>query len=99
MSEPGYLGEDRRQRHGVKFEPTINLGHILTFLGFIIAGFGAWATLDKRVTVIEERAALQAVIDRNQDNILTSNQASIKESLAEIKQQVSRLYERMERKP
>lgn len=94
-------GEDRRQRPppaGVKFDATINLGHILTFLDFILAGFTAWTTLDKRVTVIEERAALQAVVDRNQDGQLTQNMQAIKESLTEIKTQINRISERQDRR-
>lgn len=96
-------GEDRRSYRpppprGVKFDATINLGHVLTFLGFIIAGFTAWTTLDKRVTVIEERAALQAVVDRNQDGQLTQSMQAIKESLTEIKVQINRISERQDRR-
>jgi hypothetical protein len=36
-----------------KFDPTINLGHVLTFLGLVCAGFGAYSMLEKRVTVLE----------------------------------------------
>ena len=39
-------GQDRRTmppppppNHGVKFDPTVNLGHILTFIGFMVAIF------------------------------------------------------------
>lgn len=101
-TQSGWDGEDRRSRaqpaSGVKFDATINLGHILTFLGFILAGFTAWTTLDKRVTVIEERAALQAVVDRNQDGQLTQNMQAIKESLTEIKVQINRISERQDRR-
>lgn len=34
-------------KRSIKFDATINLGHIITFIGFILAGFGAWSTLDK----------------------------------------------------
>lgn len=84
-------------RNGVKFDATINLGHMLTFAGFVIAGFTAWSTLDKRVTVIEERAGFQAQIDRTQDANLAANMAVIKESLGEIKLQVARVSERLDR--
>lgn len=91
------LAESTSQRGKVKFDATINLGHILTFAGFILAGFTAWTTLDKRVTVIEERANTQAIIDRNQDTNLTTNMAAIRESLNEIKQQIARINERQDR--
>lgn len=99
-SRQDWDGQDRRNpppqppkhpKSGVKFDATINLGHMLTFLGFVIAGFTAWSTLDKRVTVIEERAGFQAQIDRNQDATMAANMAVIKEALAEIKLQLSRV--------
>ena len=91
------LAESTSQKGKVKFDATINLGHILTFAGFILAGFTAWTTLDKRVTVIEERANTQAIIDRNQDTNLTTNMAAIRESLNEIKQQIARINDRQDR--
>lgn len=88
-------GQDRRtqEKGGVKFDATINLGHVLTFVGFVIAGFTAWSTLDKRVTVIEERASLQALVDKNQDAILNASMVQIKESLSDIKGRIDRLAE------
>lgn len=47
------------EQPGFKFDKTVNLGHILTFLGFMFAGFGAWTTLDKRVVVLEVAAQQQ----------------------------------------
>lgn len=92
-------GDERRAvRHavpqhpgGVKFDATINLGHVLTFVGFVIAGFTAWSTLDKRLTVIEERATFQAQIDRAQDARLVEHMAAIKEALTDIKSNINRL--------
>jgi uncharacterized protein involved in tellurium resistance len=99
----GWDGQNRRadtqaptQQQGINFDKTINLGHILTFAGFMIAGVGAWTTLDKRVTVIEERANFQAQIDRTQDATQAANMAVIKEALGEIKLQVARLGERLD---
>lgn len=88
---------EHHPKGGVKFDATINLGHMLTFAGFILAGFTAWSTLDKRVTVIEERAGFQAQIDRNQDAVLQASMAAIKESLAEIKTRLSQMSDRMDR--
>lgn len=78
-------------RGGVKFDATINLGHILTFAGFIIAMFGAWTTLDKRVTVIEERAGFQSQVDRAQDAKLAESMVMIKEALADIRANINRI--------
>ena len=99
----GWDGQDRRAEHGhrggVKFDATINLGHVLTFVGFVIAGFTAWSTLDKRLTIIEERATFQAQIDRAQDAKLVESMTQIKESLLDIKGNINRLSERQSNVP
>lgn len=68
----------------VRYDPTVNLGHILTFVGFIVTGAGAYALLDKRVGVLEERsnAAIVQATDR---------QIEQKESLREIKSDIKDL--------
>ena len=70
-----------RHYRRVGFDPTINLGHILTFVGFVVMGFGAWQTLDKRITLTE----LQ-----NQTEELRAVEANARmvESLKELKNDV-----------
>jgi hypothetical protein len=89
-------GQDRRSRaepeaKGVKFDATINLGHVLTFVGFMVAGMTAWTTLDKRVTIIEERATMQTIVDKNQDATLNAALLSIKESLGKIESRLDHM--------
>ena len=57
----------------VHFDPTINLGHILTFAGFMIAGFGAWGNIDKRLTLTEVQAT--AVLERTTEQDKRTNEA------------------------
>lgn len=52
----------------MKFDPTINAGHLLTFAGFIIAGFVGWTTLDKRVVILEQQRISQEYRDASQDS-------------------------------
>ncbi len=68
----------------VKFDPTINLGHILTFASMVAAVMASYALLDKRVGVLEERsnAAIVQATDR---------QIEQKESLREIKSDIKDL--------
>lgn len=73
----------------INFDPTINLGHIITFCGFIFAGFGAYWTLDKRVTILEDRA-IQI------ESRLRENNASVKDSLKEIKEDVKDMRQAVE---
>lgn len=78
------LADTGHHRRRVTFDPTINLGHVLTFVGFLVAGFGAYSTLDKRVTVVEQQAV--AVVDRSREQ-----DARLKESLLELKGDVKQL--------
>ena len=82
----------------VKFDNTINLGHILTFLGFLITIMVTWTTLDKRVVVLEEGRKAQAALDQMQDHRSNEKFNEIKETLNEIKRTVERMNDKLERK-
>lgn len=83
---------------GIKFDPTINLGHVLTFVGFICSIFVAWETLDKRLLVLESAAKTQAVIDQSQDEKVSSSNQHLAESLIEIRKSIDRLNDKLDRK-
>lgn len=63
------------------FDPTINLGHILTFAGFMVAGIGLYGNLDKRMTINEVQNTVAADRTNDQDK-------RIKESLQELKSDI-----------
>lgn len=75
-SESGSSSSSHRRK--VFFDPTINLGHVLTFLGFMVAGFSAYSSIDKRVTLIEQTAVITQERTRERDG-------QVKETLAEVK--------------
>ena len=98
METQKYMGVERRERtHGVRFDNTINLGHILTFLGFLVTIMVTWSTLDKRVVVLEESRKAQAVLDHAQDNRSAERITEIRETLGEIKRSVDKVNDRLER--
>jgi hypothetical protein len=100
MARQPYTGDERReqpQRQGVRFDPTINLGHIITFIGFILSLVVTWSTLDKRVVVLEESRKAQELRDSSQDQRSVDQMATIRESLTEIKQNVIALRDRQDR--
>lgn len=68
----------------VKFDPTINLGHLLTFIAMVIGVMSSYSLLDKRIGVLEERSntAIAQAVDK---------QAEQKESLREIKSDIKDL--------
>lgn len=86
------------QQKRVTYDPTINLGHILTFVGFIFGIVVSWATLDKRLTIVEEGRKTQEQIDRSQDQAATQNMSRISESLSDIKVSIGKLTDKLERK-
>ncbi len=77
MTTPDILLPDNSRKR-FNFDPTINLGHVLTFIGFMLAGFAAYGNLDKRQTVVEVQNT--AAIERSADQ-----DKRIKESLQELK--------------
>lgn len=92
------MTEEQEPRHkGIKWDATVNLGHILTFVGFMLAGFGAWSTLDKRVTIIEESKYLQKQVDSNQDVRSAEATGQIKEVLQRLDRQIERIADRLDK--
>jgi hypothetical protein len=83
----------------LKFDPTINAGHLLTFAGFIIAGFAGWTTLDKRVVVLEEQRKSQEVRDNGQDSRSSEKFGEIRETMRDIKQTLDVVRDKLEKRP
>lgn len=86
---------DRR----VRFDGTINLGHILTFAGVIASGAVAWSTMDKRVVVLEEARTYQAVIDKKQDEERAGIKIQMREDYKDISNKLDRVLDRTMYKP
>jgi hypothetical protein len=82
----------------ISFDPTINLGHVITFIGFIFAGFMAWNTLDKRITVVETQRTHQAQVDTMQDQRAIDSYVALRETLARLDRQVERLANQLDKK-
>jgi FtsZ-binding cell division protein ZapB len=68
----------------VNFDPTINLGHLLTFAAMVVGVMSSYSLLDKRIGVLEERAN-SAVLQAN------DKATEQKEALREIRQDVKDL--------
>lgn len=90
-----------QQHHGgrLKFDPTINAGHLLTFAGFIIAGFAGWTSLDKRVVVLEEQRKTQEVRDTGQDLRSSEKFGEIRETMRDIKITLDVVRDKLEKRP
>ena len=84
-------------KNKIVFDRTINLGHVLTFIGFMIAGIGAWTSLDKRLVVIEENRSYQRQTDLNQDQRALDTFISVKETLTRLDRQMERIADRLDK--
>lgn len=78
------MADPTTDRKRLTFDPTINAGHILTFISMAVAVMVSYSLLDKRVGVLEERSntAIAQAADR---------QSEQKESLREIKSDIKDL--------
>lgn len=85
------------KKTGIRFDPTINYGHLLTFVGFLITGFIGWTTLDKRVVALEEAQKTQQQIDRAQDQMLHQQMQHIRDTLNDLRVGVQRVDDRLNR--
>lgn len=81
---------DQKQKR-FAFDPTINLGHVLTFIGLALSMFVGWSALDKRVVVLEEAKSYQRERDSAQDSTINDKLSDLREYMREIKQGVDEL--------
>jgi hypothetical protein len=86
-----YEGPERRGWH-VKKE--ISLGDVMAFISAALAVIYAYFTLDKRVTILEQAAIVQAKLDVRQDDDFFRYQSRIDEHLKAISAKLDRLIER-----
>lgn len=78
----------------IRFDGTINLGHVLTFVGFIASGFAAYSTMDKRIVVLEEARLVQRQIDDRQDTDRAEMKKAMREDIKEVMRKIDILLER-----
>ncbi|MFD2754283.1 hypothetical protein [Comamonas terrae] len=82
---------DLQPHSRVKFDPTVNLGHVLTFIGFMTAGITAYGTLDKRVSLIESQAAIASSHVRDQDSRLKETLSDIRADVKDLQRTVNNM--------
>ena len=83
------LAPANRPNKRVVFDPTINLGHVISLIAFLLAGFSAYGTLDKRLTMVEQAAVTMAEKDRDQDKNFKEVMVDVKADLKELQRSVN----------
>ncbi|HWI02408.1 MAG TPA: hypothetical protein VNT52_01020 [Acidimicrobiales bacterium] len=74
----------------LKFDTTINVGHVVSVVMLCAAVVVGWNTLDKRVLELEVRARNQEQRDAAQDQY-------IREAVSDTKRAIERIADRLER--
>jgi hypothetical protein len=82
----------------MRFDPSINLGHVLTFAGFMVTGFAAYGVVDKRVAVLEESRVSQVQVDRRQDDAMVEQKRTNREDFRDINMKLDQLLIEVQRK-
>lgn len=83
--------QDDQPRRKVNFDPTINLGHILTAVVMLATGFTAYNNLDKRVSGLEQLAAQITVRGVEKDQALKENLADMRGDVKELRHSIDEL--------
>lgn len=84
-------GSSGTARKRVSFDPTINLGHVLTMLMFIGAGVSMYFTLDKRISKQEDLAPVLQTVRDEKDSRTQASLTALSSDLKEVKQAVDKL--------
>lgn len=86
------------KKGAIRFDPTINLGHILTFFGILIAGVAAWQSLEKRIIVLEEGRKIQVLVDGGQDQRAAQAAQQLSGAVTRLDHQVERLADKLDKR-
>ncbi len=78
-------------RKRVRFEPTINLGHVLTFVGFLMTIAAGWQAMSTRVALVEQRTSAIEQRSVEQENRLKESLGEIKADVRDIKRSVDEI--------
>lgn len=97
MAQPGKHSIEDRDMTGVRFDKTINLGHVLTFIGFIVSIAVTASAFDKRMAIIEEVQRQQITKDSQQDARQRELSEDMKAWLTDIRKSIEKLGDKLDR--
>jgi hypothetical protein len=79
----------------VKFDKTINLGHVLTAFSFLMVALAQWSIMDKRVVILEEFRLSQREKDSVQDAQSKEKFQEIKDALGDLRRSVEKVADKV----
>lgn len=79
----------------IRFDKTINLGHILTVLMFLVTAIVSWNMIDKRVLVLEEFRMAQRERDAMQDAFSKEKFQEVRDALNDLRHSVEKVADKI----
>ena len=83
------------QENKVRFDKSINLGHALTIVSFLIVALMQWNIMDKRVVVLEEFRLSQRERDKAQDEMSKDKFQEVRDALTELRRSVEKVADKV----
>lgn len=87
------------KRRGVMFDPTINLGHVLTAVAFITSGVVAYNNLDKRLAIQEQLSAQLVAQRAEKDAVFKETLRDVQGDVKEMNRSVMELSKSINQRP
>jgi hypothetical protein len=84
-----------RDNNRVRFDKTINLGHIISALLMLASVMFSWSVMDKRVVVLEEARAAQRERDTAQDLVSRDKFQEVKDALQDLRRAVEKVSDKV----
>lgn len=94
-TRPGAFDDQPGTARKIRFDGTVNFGHVLTFAAAMLAGFTAWNGMDKRLVVLEEARKVQIERDATQDQASRERMFDIAQLLNKIDHRLDRIGDRL----
>lgn len=96
------LDESLRHRHRVRFDPTINLGHIMTATVFLLSGLAAFFNLSARVDRQQDKTAQIEVYFKEKmasvETAQTRFDLNYREDMHDIKIMLGKIDDKLDKK-
>ncbi len=95
--EPAMAKHDDEQDSGnrIKFDKTINLGHLLSAIAMVGGLMVSWSLMDKRVAVLEEARTAQRERDQTQDTATKEKFQEVRDALLDLRRLVEKVSDKV----
>jgi hypothetical protein len=79
----------------IKFDKTINLGHVITIGVFLASLLLQWNMMDKRVAILEEFRLSQRDRDQAQDSAAKDKFQEVKDALIDLRHGIEKVADKV----